>query len=198
MVFKFNINKIYSTFLLLLYQVNNINTDYISIPFKINIIENTQFSSIESQITELISNKIYFPLKIGHPLQDVYGTINSLEFEILMKKSENLFNKKNFFFNITNSDSFSIMEEIFLWSAMCSANTTNATGTYAAKTVPIYPGLISLNAPSALKNVNCGTWKNVPSPTPFSTSASNGAIFTTMSSSLLKIIPKKVRMNAKI
>ena len=111
MVFKFNINKVYSTFLLLLYQVNNINTDYISIPFKINIIENTQFSSIESQITELISNKIYFPLKIGHPLQDLYGTINSLEFEILMKKSENLFNKKNFFFNITNSDSFSIMEE---------------------------------------------------------------------------------------
>ena len=28
-----------------------------------------------------------------------------------------------------NDFSFSIMEETFLWSAICSANTTNATGT---------------------------------------------------------------------
>ena len=32
--------------------------------------------------------------------------------------------------------SFSMIEEMFLWSATCSANTTNATGTYAANNVP--------------------------------------------------------------
>ena len=29
-----------------------------------------------------------------------------------------------------------MMEEMFLWSAMCSAKTTNATGMYATATVP--------------------------------------------------------------
>ena len=33
--------------------------------------------------------------------------------------------------------SLSIMEEIFLWSAICSANTTNATGIYAKAIVLI-------------------------------------------------------------
>ena len=112
MVFKYNMNKIYSTFLLLLYQLNKINSiDYVSIPFKINYIDNNQFTSLDSQISELISNKIIFPLKIGHPLQDIYGTINSLEFELLLKKSDYLFNKRNFFFNKTNSDSFNILEK---------------------------------------------------------------------------------------
>ena len=31
-----------------------------------------------------------------------------------------------------------MMEERFLWSAMCSAKTTNATGTYATAIVPMY------------------------------------------------------------
>ena len=35
-----------------------------------------------------------------------------------------------------------MMEEMFLWSARCSANTTNATGIYATAMVPMYAPML--------------------------------------------------------
>ena len=64
-----------------------------------------------------------------------------------------------------------MIEEMFLWSAICSAKTTNATGAYATAIVPIYAPLSSPKAPNAVRNVKSGNAKNVPKVTPFSTSA---------------------------
>ena len=51
-------------------------------------------------------------------------------------------------------------EERFLWSAMCSANTTNATGMYATATVAIYCGLTCFMSVKAFANVKSGIEKN--------------------------------------
>ena len=92
MVFKQKMNKLYLTILLLLYQTKIITSNYVSIPFKIYN-ENIDSSISENLLmSEYISNKIYFTLQIGQPYQKVLGTINSLEFELLMKKG-------NFFFS---------------------------------------------------------------------------------------------------
>ena len=102
-------NKILITLLFLLNQFNIISSDYISIPFKIYQ-EDLTTLNFESQImSEYISNKIYFPIQIGKPSQNVYGTVNSLEFELLMKRgyffcgsSSNLFDSRNSFtFTVT-------------------------------------------------------------------------------------------------
>ena len=64
----------------------------------------------------------------------------------------------NVLFNPGSSNkSFSMIEDRFLWSAICSANTTNATGMYATATVPKYDQLKSLNPLNALINVKLGT-----------------------------------------
>ena len=109
MSFKYRMNKILITLLFLLNQFNIISSDYISIPFKIYQ-EDLTTLNFESQImSEYISNKIYFPIQIGKPSQNVYGTVNSLEFELLMKRgyffcggSSNLFDSRNSFtFTVT-------------------------------------------------------------------------------------------------
>ena len=85
MAYKYSINKIILSLLLLLYQINIISPNYISIPFKIYQEDLAQYISESQIMSEYISNKIYFPIQIGQPYQNVYGTINSLEFELLMK-----------------------------------------------------------------------------------------------------------------
>ena len=64
-----------------------------------------------------------------------------------------------------------MMEEMFLWSAICSANTTNATGTYATAIVPRYAGLNSAKPPRAVRKVNSGSAMKVESETPSAQSA---------------------------
>ena len=49
-----------------------------------------------------------------------------------------------------------MIEERFLWSAMCSANTTKATGTYATAMFPTYAQLSSLKPSNALRKENFG------------------------------------------
>ena len=93
MAYKYSINKIILSLLLLLYQINIISPNYISIPFKIYQEDLTQYISESQIMSEYISNKIYFPIQIGQPYQNVYGTINSLEFELIMKKRRFLFKK---------------------------------------------------------------------------------------------------------
>ena len=94
MVVKYNISKIYLIIILLLYQANIINSNYISIPFKIYTSDTTGYISEDKFISDYITNKICFPIQIGQPPQNVLSTINSLEFELLMKKDE-FFIKKN-------------------------------------------------------------------------------------------------------
>ena len=111
MAFKYSINKTLIILLLFLYQFTIIYTDYIIIPFKIYQEDLTQLN-FESQImSEFISNKIYFPIQIGKPYQNVYGTVNSLEFELLMKKGDFFFRNPNYSFDPGNSYSFSVTAE---------------------------------------------------------------------------------------
>ena len=70
--------------------------------------------------------------------------------------------------------SFSIILEIFLWSAICSANTTKDTGMYATATVPIYPRSISLRPSSAVINVKSGILKKVEKEIPFANKSTIG------------------------
>ena len=109
MALKFNVNKLYSIFLLFLYQTNLVTSNYISIPFKLFTEENPTFVSDDYYISDFVTNKIYFPLQIGEPHQLILGTLNSLEFELLMKRgyffcgsSSNLFDSRNSFtFTVT-------------------------------------------------------------------------------------------------
>ena len=56
-----------------------------------------------------------------------------------------------------------MIDEMFLWSAMCSANTTKATGTYAIAIDAMYEPSSSEKPPFfiASKDVNLGTAKIV-------------------------------------
>ena len=111
MVFKYNLNKIFSAILLLLYQTSIINSNYVSIPFKVYTEDITGLISEDKFISEYIKNKIYFPIKIGQPNQNVLGTINSLEFELLMKKGDFFCRKQNYEFNYEKSRSFSVISD---------------------------------------------------------------------------------------
>ena len=111
MAYKYNINKIILSLLLLLYQINIISPNYISIPFKIYQEDLTQYISESQIMSEYISNKIYFPIQIGQPYQNVYGTINSLEFELIMKKGDFYLRNPNYEFNSQMSNSFSVLAD---------------------------------------------------------------------------------------
>ena len=111
MVLKTNMNKIYSTFFLILYQTNIITSNYISIPFKIFTEENPTFISDDFFIIDFVTNKIFFPIQIGDPYQLLLGTINSLEFELLMKKGDFFYEKHKSFYNISKSRSFSVLTD---------------------------------------------------------------------------------------
>ena len=111
MAFKYTINKIILTLLLLLYQISVISPNYISIPFKIYQEDLTQYITESQIMSEYISNKIYFPIQVGQPYQNVYGTINSLEFELLMKKGDFYLRNPNYDFNYQISNSFSVIAD---------------------------------------------------------------------------------------
>jgi len=111
MVFKYNIDKIYTTFLLILFQTYIIDCNYISIPFKIYTDDITGLISEEQFISGYITNKIYFPLKIGHPNQNILGTVNSMEFELLIKKGDFFIQNNNYIYDSQKSGSFSIISD---------------------------------------------------------------------------------------
>ena len=111
MVFKYSLAKVYLIIILLLYQSNIIISSYISIPFKVYTEDTSGYISEDTIMSEFVSNKIYFPLQIGQPAQNVLGTINSLEFELLMKKDEFFIQKQNYEFNSEKSRTFLITEE---------------------------------------------------------------------------------------
>ena len=111
MALKFNVNKLYSIFLLILYQTNLVTSNYISIPFKLFSEENPTFVSDDYYISDFVTNKIYFPLQIGEPHQLILGTLNSLEFELLMKKGDFIYEKHKSFYNSSISNYFSVIDD---------------------------------------------------------------------------------------
>jgi len=111
MVLKTNLNKLYSTFFLILYQANIITSNYISIPFKIFSEENPKYISEDIFISDFVTNKIFFPIQIGEPYQLLLGTINSFDFELLMKKGDFFYEKHKSIFNSSISNSFSVIAD---------------------------------------------------------------------------------------
>ena len=84
--------------------------------------------------------------------------------------------------------SLPITDERFLWSAICSANTTNATGTYATATVRIYFPSTALKPFAAARNEKSGTAKSfIPENTEKS---------ITLKASLPVLIPITVKIAA--
>jgi hypothetical protein len=111
MALKFNVNKLYSIFLLFLYQTNLVTSNYISIPFKLFTEDNPTFVSDDYYISDFVTNKIYFPLQIGEPHQLILGTLNSLEFELLMKKGDFIYEKHKSYYNSSISNYFSVIDD---------------------------------------------------------------------------------------
>ena len=60
---------------------------------------------------QYITNKLYFTFQIGQPSQNIYGTINSLEFELLIKKGEFFCKKPDYKLDFHKSNSFTVIEE---------------------------------------------------------------------------------------
>ena len=110
MEFKFiNMNIIIVT-VIILNIFDFVLNDYVAIPFKIFKDSDSIYISDDSFISDYIVNKLYFFLEVGIPYQKLIGTVNSLEYELLMKKGEFCFNQKiNYFFNTSISNSFSLI-----------------------------------------------------------------------------------------
>ena len=111
MASKPNLNKLYSALLLILFQTNLVTSNYISIPFKIFAEENPTYVSDDSYFSDFVTNKIYFPIRIGEPSQLILGTLNSLEFELLMKKGDFIYEKHKSFYNTSISNYFSVIDD---------------------------------------------------------------------------------------
>ena len=111
MVFKYQLNTIYQIIILLLYQINLASSNYISIPFKILPEDLTGQITEAEMMSQFISNKLFFPFQIGQPSQNIYGTINSLEFELLIKKGEFYFKNPVYKFDYQKSNSFTVIAE---------------------------------------------------------------------------------------
>ena len=111
MELKSNLYILYSAIFLILCQINLSTSNYISIPFKIFAEENPTFVSDDYYISDFVTNKIYFPLQIGDPHQLILGTLNSLEYELLMKKGDFIYEKHKSFYNTSISNYFSVIAE---------------------------------------------------------------------------------------
>ena len=111
MELKSNLYILYSAIFLILYQINLSTSNYISIPFKIFAEENPTFVSDDYYISDFVTNKIYFPLQIGDPHQLILGTLNSLEYELLMKKGDFIYEKHKSFYNTSISNYFSVIAD---------------------------------------------------------------------------------------
>lgn len=111
MLFKYKFTTIYPIIIFFLYQINLISSNYISIPFKIYPEEITGALSESEKMSQYITNKLYFTFQIGQPSQNIYGTINSLEFELLIKKGEFFCKKPDYKLDFHKSNSFTVIEE---------------------------------------------------------------------------------------
>jgi len=89
-----------------------LSNDYISIPFKKYHSSKNMNSATDKYIKNYLNNNIYINLQISEPKQNISATINSLEFELLMKNVNNL-PIENLYSNFSkeSSSTFKIISE---------------------------------------------------------------------------------------
>lgn len=98
-------------YIILIQQFNVIFPNYICIPFK--IYENDASNDVDKFENDYILNNIYFQLQVSQPSQNIIGKINSLDYELLMKKVNKLpYDNLNSIFSPDSSSSFSIISSI--------------------------------------------------------------------------------------
>ena len=99
--------------IIIIFKINIISSDYISIPFKKFQISKSMLSSTDKFVNDYLNNNIYMNMKISQPSQNIIAKINILEFELLMKNSNKLpFENINSNFSKELSSSFSIIPGI--------------------------------------------------------------------------------------
>jgi hypothetical protein len=82
--------------------------NYICIPFK--IYENDVSNEVDKFENDYILNNIYIQLQISQPSQNIIAKINSLDYELLMKKVKDLpYDNLNSIFSPESSSSYSII-----------------------------------------------------------------------------------------
>ena len=107
-------NFFFKKFLLIIFifKINLISAEYISIPFKIYKPSISDKSSKEIFINNYLTNNIYLPIQIGQPFQNIIAKLSTLDFELLMKNSENSpFAELNSYFSKEDSSTFKIISE---------------------------------------------------------------------------------------
>ena len=110
MAFKFIDMNIIIASAIFINLFNIVLNNYIAIPFQIHKDDISIYTSEDRFISDYIINKLYFFLEIGTPYQTLIGKINSLEYELVIKKGEFYFNQKiKYYFNQSISDSFSLI-----------------------------------------------------------------------------------------
>lgn len=102
----------YLVLIIIIFKINIILSDYISIPFRNYKIMNKMQSAENKFINDYLYNNIYINMQISQPSQNIIGKINSLEFELLMKNRSKLY-FENIISNYSkeNSSSYSIISE---------------------------------------------------------------------------------------
>ena len=95
-------------YIILIQKFNVIFSNYICIPFK--IYENDVSNDIDKFENDYILNNIYIQLQVSQPSQNIIAKINSLDYELLMKKVKELpYDNLNSIFFPESSSSFSIV-----------------------------------------------------------------------------------------
>ena len=83
-------------------------SNYICIPFK--IYENDVNNEVDKFENDYILNNIYIQMQVSQPSQNIIAKINSLDYELLMKKVSKLpYDNLNSFFSPESSSSYSII-----------------------------------------------------------------------------------------
>ena len=98
--------------IIIIFKINFIFSNYISIPFKYYQIINNMQSAENKFINDYLYNNIYINMQISQQSQNIIAKINSLEFELLMKNISK-FPFENLISNYSKekSSTFSIISE---------------------------------------------------------------------------------------
>ena len=95
-------------YIILIQKFNVIFSNYICIPFK--IYENDVSNEVDKFENDYILNNIYIQFQVSQPFQNIIAKINSLDYELLMKKVKELpYDNLNSIFSPESSSSFSII-----------------------------------------------------------------------------------------
>ena len=104
----FSYFKLILIYIILIQIFNVIFSNYICIPFK--IYENDVNNEADKFENDYILNNIYIQMQVSQPYQNIIAKINSLDYELLMKKVNKLpYDNLNSIFSPESSSSYSII-----------------------------------------------------------------------------------------